>query len=352
MKEHQLLKQAYLDPARPGSFGGVDALYRAVKGRAKKKDIEEWLRGEKTYTLHKPVRRHFRRNRVIVGGIDEQWQADLVDLTSLKEHNNGNRYLLTCIDIFSKYAWAVPLNQKTSGSIVKAFKKIFKERKPLNLQTDQGSEFKNQKFQKFLKLQGVYFFTTKNETKASVVERFNRTLKTKMWKYFTSRNTNKYIDVLQKLIRSYNTSYHRSIKMEPYKVNLDNQKEVWKNLYSDVTQPQPQYVFGIGDTVRISKEKLHFEKGYETNWSEELFTISSLIPRTPPVYKIKDLLGEVVDGTFYKEELQKVKKSDSYPIERVLKKRKRLGKYEYYVKFRGYSDKFNSWILSSDLTTL
>ena len=115
---------------------------------------------------------------------------------------------------------------------------------------------------------------------------------------------------------------------------------------------QKVYKLEIGDTVRIAKTKLQFEKGYESNWSEELFTISGRLPRTPPVYKVKDLLGEEIDGTFYLQELQRVKPVDSYPIDKICKKRKRRGQVEYFVKFKGYPNKFNTWIPSHDLYKL
>ena len=187
------LKKVYYDTNHPSGFGGVDAVYRAVQKdgvKISRKQINSWLRQQPTYTLHQPIRRRFKRNRVIVGGIDQQWQADLVDVTSLSRYNDGQRFLLTCIDIFSKYAWVIPLQDKTGQSLIKAFARILKDgRKPRLLQTDKGTGFINQKFQSFLKNNKIKFFTTHNETKASVVERFNRTLKTKMWKYFTAQNT-------------------------------------------------------------------------------------------------------------------------------------------------------------------
>ena len=119
---------------------------------------------------------------MIVGGIDVQWQADLADVSQLASKNHGIKYLLTCIDIFSKYAWVEPLTSKTGKALVASFECIFKSsQKPLMLQTDQGKEFVNSTFQQFLKAQDIHYFTIYNEEiKASVVERLNRTLKTKM----------------------------------------------------------------------------------------------------------------------------------------------------------------------------
>jgi hypothetical protein len=137
--------------------------------------------------LHKQIRRRFKRRPTITGGIDQQFQADLIDMKALRKDNNGVSYLVTCIDVFSKYAWAIPIKTKTRKALVVS--KIFATRKPINFQTDKGCKFVNKTFLKFLKEEGVHFFTTENEdVKASIVERFNRTLKEKMWRYFTKTN--------------------------------------------------------------------------------------------------------------------------------------------------------------------
>lgn len=351
--DERMLEKTYSDPSFPGSYGGIDSVYRSMGGKISKRKIEEWLRSKRAYTLHKPARRNFIRNRVIVGGIDEQWQADLVDMGNLSEANDGYRYLLTCIDIFSKYAWVLPIKQKLGVKVIESFESIFQDRKPQKLQTDQGSEFTNKKFQMFLKSQEVEFFTTSNETKASVVERFNRSFKTKMFKYFTDQNSHRFLDVLDKLVHSYNHTYHRSIKMQPIEVNSENEKQVWSNLYGNlITKKFASYKFKVGDTVRVAKTKLKFEKSYESNWSEELFTVSLCIPRNPPVYKIKDLMGEDIKGTFYSQELQRVEGKDEFPVEKVLKKRRRKRTVEYFVKFKGYPEKFNAWIPASSMISL
>ena len=194
--------------------------------------MKQWLAQQDTYTLHKAIRYKFKRRRVIVGGIDHQWQADLVDVSRLAKFNEGNNFLLTCIDVLSKFAWVVPIPNKTGVTLVKAFQVIFKSgRKPQSLQTDKGGEFINRKFQSFLKRHGIHFFTTHNEeTKASIVERFNRTLKSKMWRYFTKENSQTFLPVLPQLVDSYNNSYHRSIKRKPASVNLMNEEETWTTL--------------------------------------------------------------------------------------------------------------------------
>ena len=141
------------------------------------------------------------RNRVIVTGIDDQWQADLVDVSSLARFNKGYKLLLTCIDVFSKFAWVVPLKNKTGESLLNDFQSILDlGRSAEKLQTDKGTEFLNHNFQSFLKENNIHFFTTNSELKASVVERFNHTLKTRMWNYFMAKNNRVCIDNLQDIV--------------------------------------------------------------------------------------------------------------------------------------------------------
>ena len=192
------LKRIYFDPKLVSSYGGVDALRRVT--RLPRKIVEEWLSEKDAYALHIPSRRHFRRRRVIVGGPRQQWQADLVDLFKLKNYTDGMTFLLTVIDFFMEVAWCVPLKNKSATSFVAALTTTFTKGWPKTLQTDQGLEFLNKGVQALLKKYGIHHFSTHNaETKANIIERFNRTLKTRMWRYFTKHQTWRYIDVLQDL---------------------------------------------------------------------------------------------------------------------------------------------------------
>ncbi|KAK7099679.1 hypothetical protein V1264_017897 [Littorina saxatilis] len=349
-KVAEKLRRRYYESQLPGSLGGVEALRRTT--RQEQKQVEKWLTFQDTYTLHKPVRRKFTRRRIIVGGIDHQWQADLIDVRALRKDNDGFTYLLTCIDVLSKHAWVVPLKDKTGASLVTAFKSIFvRGRQPLRLQTDKGSEFKNKVFQDFLDKTKVHFFVTENDDiKASMAERFNRTLKDKLWRYFTRTSSVRYVEVLAKLVRGYNHSYHRSIKKAPADVTIANQEEVWQRLYGGPTLSKPPKL-NIGDRVRISKTRRVFKKGYMPSWTEELFTISQVKTTTPVTYVLKDDHGEELLGTFYEQELQKVGEKEIYRIEAVLEQRPGKGKQkEYLVKWLGYDPSFNSWIPQTALT--
>ena len=349
-----LLRDVYYDPSHPAGFAGVDAVHKEAKKKfpnLRRQDVRAWLEHQDVYTLHKPSRRRYPRNRVVVYGIDDQWQADLVDLAAYARYNKGTKFLLTCIDVFSKYAWVIPLKDKSGKSLLAAFRKLFREsgRLPDKLQTDKGTEFYNARVKEFLKSKGVKLFSTENETKASVVERFNRTLKTKMWRYFTANATYNYSDVLQDFVSAYNGARHRSIGRPPDTVTENNELEVWKTLYGrrrrDRTPKSSQ--LRPGDHVRLSMVTRPFRKGYLPRWTEEVFTVDRVISRRPFVYAVKDWDGEPVEGTFYGEELQKIGEKDDdafYKIEKVLKKRMRSGKPEYLVKWFGYPEKFNSWV--------
>lgn len=351
------LDKIYHDPAHPGGLGGVQKLCDAVRkctGEAPgMPEVKRYLQGQDVYTLHARAAVHFPRNRVLVSGIDKQFQADLVDMSEYSAENDNVRYLLTCIDVFSKYAWVRCLKNKTGTSVAKAFEDILNEgRIPVKLQTDQGTEFYNKQFQHLMEVYKIKHFSTSNETKASTVERFNRTFKTRMWRYLTSVNSRRYVDVVQDLVNAYNKSHHRSIKMAPSDVNKDNEKLVFNTLYKEKKPPRiVSFKYNVGDTVRISKLRGVFRKGYEQTYTDEFFTITRRIARDQPVYRISDCTGEEVKGTFYEPELQPViiDKNKVFKIEKIIS-RKTIGRKKMaLVKWLGWPEKFNSWVSEKDI---
>ena len=274
------MSEVYYNPQRVGSFSGVNALSKAAgtSNRVAKK----WLSNQLSYTLHKAVRKRFVTRPYRTNKIDSQWQADLVEMIPYANVNKGYKYLLTVIDIFSRYAWARPIKSKQPKNIIKAFESIFEQegRKCKSLQTDQGKEFENRKFQHFLNIHDVKFFTVKSLYKAALVERFNRTIKTRMWRYFTYKGKYRWLEVLPKLVESYNASVHRSIGMAPKDVNDDIEIALWEKQQTrgpqKVSLRDEHGVFKVGDHVRITKYKSIFDKGYLPNWMEEEFTISKI----------------------------------------------------------------------------
>ena len=289
--------------------------------------------------LHKPYRRNYARLKV--QRIDETWQADVVDMKKYSQLNKGFSFLVTVIDIVSKYAWAIPLKNKEGLTLKKSLQDLFKQgRVPINLQVDKGTEFYNKNVKSLLQLNNIHLYSTYSHLKASIIERFNRTLKTEMWKNFTMNGNNKWIDILDDLMEKYNERIHRTIKMKPIDVNKTNEKEILsriraKKYYKINENKKPK--FKIGDVVRISKEKHIFEKGYTPNWTTENFTITKVCDTIPYTYNIKDYKDEPITGRFYEEELQKCRYPNTYLIERVIRKR---GK-KLFVKWLGFDDIHN-----------
>ena len=317
-----------------------------VKKNAQNLGWQEKLADE----LHKPIRRNFPKRRVIVHNVDDIWCSDLVDMQKLSKWNKGYKYLLMVLDLFSKYGWIVPLKTKTGLEVSKAFESIFKKGKPKKLWVDKGKEYYNKNMLDLLAKNNIEIYSTENEEKSSVCERWNRTIKEKMYKRFTMQNNTVYIEILPKILASYNNSKNRSIGMTPNEARKrENYGKVYFNLYGDLAESQNgKPAFKIGDTVRISKYKRKtFDKGYTPNWTEEVFLISEIQPTNPITYKIKDLNGEEIKGTFYVEELQKTDQT-IYRIEKVIRKTKDKA----LVKWKGYPAEFNSWIPLKDLQSL
>ena len=309
--------------------------------------------------LHKPKKKKFKRAKIITNGLNDIFASDLVDMSQFKDDNDGYKYLLNIIDVFSRYAWSVPLKNKSGDTVLNSFKKIVKDsgRKPNKLWVDQGKEYINTDFKKWLDKHDILLYHTYGEHKASIIERFNRTLKTNMWKDFTEKQNYRYIDDLPELLNSYNNSKHSSINMTPNKAsNPKYENRLWNYQYKEyLKQGHESNKFKVGDWVRISRVKPIFEKGYTPNWSLEIFKIVKITFTNPPTYGLEDYNGELIKGSFYTEELQKTKLRDVFLINEIIKTKKdKKGKKLYYVSWLGYpnNDQFNSWVRDKDLYNL
>ena len=271
---------------------------------------------------------------------DNIWGVDLADMQLISKYNKGIRYLLCAIDLFSKYAFVVSLKDRKGVSIVNAFQKTLSnsKRKPNKIWVDQGSEFYNTHFKKRLKDNNIEMYSTYDEGKSVVAERFIRTLKNKIYRHMTAISQNVYFDVLDNIVDKYNNTYHRTIKIKPIDVKSNSFAEY--NEESNEKVPK----FKIGDHVRISKYKNIFAKGYTPNWSEEVFITKKIKNTVPWTYVISHLNGEEIVGNFYEKELQKTNQKE-FRIEKVIKRKGN----KLYVKWKGYNNSFNSWIDKNDL---
>jgi hypothetical protein len=303
--------------------------------------------------LHKSVKRKFQRRQVISYEADDVWSCDLVEMQEWSKVNNGYRYMLNVVDVFSKYAWSIPLKDKTGKTVLDAFKGIVEssKRQPRHIWVDQGKEFYNANMNGWIKENNIIRYSTYGEHKSAVVERLNRTLKTNMWKRFTAENTRNWIDMVDKLLLDYNNRYHSTIKMTPVEASKkENKVQVLNSqVYLQCGNKKPK--FKVGDKVRISRIKALFEKGYLPNWSEALYVVHEVKKTNPYTYTVKDMNDELVLGSFYTEELQK-STQDVFRIEKITKKKKINGVQHGLVKWLGYNKKFNEWKPMSEIEKL
>lgn len=239
-------------------------------------------------------------------GPNRQWQSDLVDMQSYKHKNGGYAYILTAIDVFSRFARAVPLKTKAFPHVINGFKSILADAQPHLLQTDDGMEFINKNIQAYFNENDIKQFSIKSVYKAAMVERFHRTLRSRMYRYFTKHDTKRWVDVLPELLHSYNNASHSSLQgLSPYQVYYDkvHAATIWDHQNMSSSTPSSAAGLVVGDLVRLALTKKQFDHGYTPNWTREIYRISGIDKRDVPyMYKVAPDIG----GKFYREGLQKV----------------------------------------------
>ncbi|KAL7631047.1 UNVERIFIED_CONTAM: hypothetical protein RMT77_018667 [Armadillidium vulgare] len=350
MNPKEVVDKYYYDVSFPHSYGGFSR-FASQFPQVNKKDLKEYLAGEDAYTLHKYARKRFKSRKTEVYETDHTWQLDLTDMNKYSSYNNGNRYILFVIDVYSRYLWLKPLKDKKSPSVAKAVREIIDEdsRYPKFMWTDKGTEFLGKEFQAVVTEYDIGYYNTFSVNKAAIVERVQRTIKERMHRYFTKMNTFRYIDILKDLAFSYNQSYHRTIKKTPFEM-LTTPPVINNNKY----EIKDKTGIKEGDYVRVSRSSETFKKGYTANWSQEVFQVDKIkeFPRDGlKLYYLKDLDGEVVKGGFYKQEVQKISfdPKQFYKIEKVLGTKGKGKNKMFLIKWKGYPGKFNSYIKASEL---
>ena len=279
--------------AEPSALARMGSGFKKLKNMARNSSIV-------ADELHKPIIKKFDKRKVYSQFKDNIWGVDLADMQSLSRKNKGVEYLLCVIDLYSKYAFVIPLKDKKGISIVNAVVKIIKQsnRKPNKIWVDQGGEFYNNVFEKWLSGNDINMYSTYNEGKSVVAERFIRTLKNKLYKHMTATGKNVYYDVLDDVVNKYNNTKHSAIKMKP--IDVKNNETVYIDEHNEKDSR-----FKVGDRVRISRYKNIFTEGYTPNWSKEIFIVDKINDTVPYTYNLKDLNDEEIIGSFYDKELQK-----------------------------------------------
>lgn len=363
MNKERALSDFYYDTKNPSSYAGPLVLYRALQDADlgytySLSYVKRWLNDQDSYSRHKPVRHRFKTAKVRSGGLNDQFDIDLADVQNLSKYNDGIRYLLFSIDVFSRYLRVVPLKDKTAKSILQALKLIFSQITPSKVRSDKGSEFNNRYVRAYLRKCKIKYFTTNNPPKANYAERVQRTIKDRLYRYFSKARSYRFIDDLANIVNSYNNTKHRSLNyVSPANVTQENQADLWSYLYlrkkkGEKTPAKPRFKYKVGQLVRLAYTRYVFRRSYQEHWTSEIFKIKSrFLEQNIPLYKLRDFHDKPIVGNFYESELSAVSKSEDalWIIEEKIRKRRRRGVIEWLVKFEGWPNSFNQWVKESDI---
>ena len=311
------LSKLYNDPKFPGSYGGKHRFYKEAKKiypKVKVKEINKALQKEQSYVLHRAVKKPKYYRKVYTKGINYLWQADLLDLQKYYRKNGGYRYCCFVIDTFTKKLWVFPIKRKTAIQLTKALTILLTTLRPNKLQVDNGTEFYNSTFRNLLTALNIQLYSTYSDKKASIVERVQRTIRGRLFKFLTHTKNNRWLEAIHDLVNSYNSSMHSTIKMKPDDVRTEHTKDILDRLYNKKsyknTIKREKYrkpLLKIGNYVRIVKIRKTFAKEADQKWTEEIFVIRKVLRHNFPVtYLLSDTSGQPIEGSFYYEELQQV----------------------------------------------
>jgi len=364
----QDLKRSYLFPNHPIAFSGVNAIYKYYRPHLKIEDIKNALSEIESYTLHKEFHKR-PRNPSYSHYPRYQFQIDLVDVQSLAPFNDGVRFLLTCIDTFTRFAFVRPLLSKDAKPVLDAFKSILQEARspPYLLVFDRGTEFYNRSFQQFCAQNNIKVYSPDTSIHGAYIERFNRTLRDIIYKYMTENETRTFIKrvdpvtgreekMLPRFVATYNNRIHRMIGTTPFfaetqpELHIEISKKLAK--YYEKIKPRKARL-SVGDTVRVQRLQGKFNRGFNERAKQEIFKIHGIKNNLKiPLYQLSDYSGtEIIKGSFYENELVKVS-GDVFRVEKVIKKRKYRGRDQLFVKWKGFNDSYNSWIDATQVTNV
>lgn len=309
-KLEKTLIQNYKNPSHPTAFSGIQNVYKYYKKQIPLRKVKEILSKIKAYTIHREYK-NLQSNPNYVNYARQQFQIDIAYFDHLAIYNDGIKYLLICIDAFTKFAFVRPMKDKTNVTTLKNFISILNQARkhPKNVLSDRGSEFLNQNFLNYCRNNDIKMINNYTSVHAPIAERYIRTLKKIITTYLTANNTKRYIDKLQDLVQSYNTRRHSSIKMSPYEAEKPTSafqvRTALSKLRKNIRKKPVQYK--VGQKVRIALERRKFSRGHDPKFSEELFTIYMIKTKLPiPIYYVEDENKEKISGGFYGYELTPV----------------------------------------------
>ena len=361
-KIDQYLESKYYDISKPGSYMGANTFWISIK---KDKQLPEgtnlsvvkaWLDKQETFNLHRQPKRNFKTEQIIVGQVNQQWDGDLLVLTNYAKFNKGYGYIMVLIDLFSRFVFLEPLKTKGTKDVVAALKDVFEGgRIPQVLRSDQGKEWLGKGVKDYLESKKVKQYIAYGAYHASYAERCIRVVKKKLFRHFSRNKTYEWVSILDQLADSLNATVHSVLKMAPKEVSVKNEQEIYERVYLPIELKREKteitYAFRVGDKVRISHDRGQFHKSYKETFTQELFVIAARLPTHPVRYRLKDLAGDLILGSFYESELQLAQVSDDtlYAIEKVIRYKVINKQKMALVKWLHYDSKFNSYIPASDI---
>ena len=253
--------------------------------------------------IFSPVIEKFQRIQIQTHYKDECWSIDLIDRSNLSKYNKNYKFIFTIIDNHTKYAWAIPLKDKSGKSTTTALKSLIEKekRKPHKIWSDRGKEFYNTTFLHYLKEQNIQIYSTNSDLKAVFVERFNRTLLDLIKEPMYIECKGNWLNHLDAALQKYNNRVHGTTKMTPFEMSFKS--AIPRSHARSFANPIPK--FQVGDFVRVPDKRNIYSKGYTTNWNRELFKIHSINKTNPVTYTLNDENGEIIQGKYYEQELSR-----------------------------------------------
>ena len=286
LNNQDAFNQVYRDLAQPGSFT---------------RKIQRYLQSNNTHSIHKPRRKKFKRRRIITHYPSQIIQMDLIELRNISGSNYGYNYILLVIDCFSKKIWLRKLKTKTGKETSEAIKSVIIDMSwpPQTVIFDEGLEFYNKHVSMLFSQYNIHSYSIKTSTKAGAAERAIRTIKSLIWKYFTENKSKRWVNIIDQVQKQYNNTFHRIIKRKPNEVTWKNRKKVFKVMFPEI-HDRVKCKLKEGDKVRVALNKEIFSKGYTKNWSEEIYTIQTVLQKGGVCwYKIIDHTGQLYPKSKY-----------------------------------------------------
>lgn len=346
------ISRAYHTPGHPTAFSAPKTVadHFGITTNKARKVLEE----SDAYTLHREYKRPRVYNPYYVHNRRKQVQGDLVDISRIRGTNDGVTFLLVLIDIFTKKLWVFPLKNK-SATVMKDAMKTWLDglrTKPEKIVTDRGLEFTNRLVQNLLRESGVEWEAANGTMKAAIAERVNKTLQILIYKYLSAKETTRYIDVLPQLVQTYNRRPHRTLEgLTPNTADLPRNEALVQGVFharfAKLGQARTSPKLSVGDIVRVKTDPHKISqnrRAYAEQYTGEYFRIVRINRTLPiPMYHLRSMDSlDFIEGGFYANELQR-QRGDVWKVERILAERTRRGVREVLIKWKDFSDRWNSW---------